>query len=217
MKRYQSLFIIVLTALSTAGKAQNWDEIFRQKKTQQKYLLQQIAGLKVYTDFAAKGYHIARTGLITISSLKSGELGLHEVFFKGLKTVNPKLKTLPQVAAIISCQLTILKGCSRSLASVSKQGVVNAAEMACLEKTYGKLKTDCAEILDQTFDVLSENQLEMNDARRIETINTLHARMQDNLAFFHSFSAEDLLLAQARKNEIRDIKNSGASYGLNPN
>lgn len=42
--------IMALLTSNVAGQAQtpNWNEWFRQKKTQRKYLIQQIAALKVY-------------------------------------------------------------------------------------------------------------------------------------------------------------------------
>jgi hypothetical protein len=211
------LFIIVLSAAASHAHAQNWDEIFRQKKTQQKYLLQQIAGLKVYTDFAAKGYGIATTGLTTISSIKNGELGLHDFFFKGLKRVNPKLKNLPQLAAIISCQLSIVKGCRQNINTLKHKGLLNAPELDYLQKTYGKLTADCAEILEQTFDLLTDSQLEMSDAQRIQCLDTLDNHMQDNLAFFLRFSTENLSLSSARQNDIRQTRASEKIYSINPN
>ena len=49
--------------------AQTWAEWFRQKATQKKYLLQQIAALHVYSGYLSKGYSIAKDGLNTIKSI----------------------------------------------------------------------------------------------------------------------------------------------------
>lgn len=45
------------------AEAQTFDEWFRQKKTQKKYLVQQIAALKVYLGYLKEGYEIAQKGM----------------------------------------------------------------------------------------------------------------------------------------------------------
>ena len=63
-------------------EAQTFSEWFRQKKTQKKYLLQQIAALQVYIGYAQKGYRIAKEGLTTIGGFTKGEFDLHSDFQK---------------------------------------------------------------------------------------------------------------------------------------
>lgn len=60
-----------------ASKVQTFHEWFRQKKTQKKYLIQQIAALKVYLGYVQKGYSIAQKGLTTVSNIKKGNFDLH--------------------------------------------------------------------------------------------------------------------------------------------
>ena len=55
------------------------------KKTQKKYLLQQIAALKVYISYAKKGYNIVSSGINTIRDIKKGELNLHNNFYNRSK------------------------------------------------------------------------------------------------------------------------------------
>src|SRR5258706_14560273 len=85
--------------------AQTAEEWTQQKKTQIKYLLQQIAANKVYIDYLEKGYSIARNGLQTIQNIKKGDFNLHFNFFDSLKKVNPKIKGWAKVADIIAYQL----------------------------------------------------------------------------------------------------------------
>src|SRR5260221_4860823 len=102
------IFIILsLFVCIQAGHAQTYDEWFRQKKTQKKYLLQQIAALQVYIDYAKKGYDIASKGLNTIRDIKNGDFNLHRDFFGSLKQVNPKIKKYAKVADIIAYQVSI--------------------------------------------------------------------------------------------------------------
>ena len=66
--------------------AQTVNEWVNQKSTQKKYLLQQIAALQVYINYAKKGYNIVSGGINTIRDIKKGDLNLHNTFFSSLKT-----------------------------------------------------------------------------------------------------------------------------------
>ncbi len=69
-------FIMILITgmiLSTAAPAQTWDEWFKQKKTQKKYLAKQIVLLRLYLGYLKKGYEIADKGLTTIHNIKNGD------------------------------------------------------------------------------------------------------------------------------------------------
>ena len=101
----KKLFLfLLLTALMMT-------DLYGQLK-QRKVLLQQIAALKVYTDYAQKGYSEAKKGLTTIGDFKRGEFNLHSDYFNSLKTVNPKIKTYAKVGEIIAVQLKIIKNSS---------------------------------------------------------------------------------------------------------
>ncbi len=52
MKKLSCILLLLLFAVS--GFAQNWNEFFRQKRTQIKYLWQQIAALQVYIELGTK-------------------------------------------------------------------------------------------------------------------------------------------------------------------
>ena len=58
MKQFTLLILFVLAG--GLSQAQTFNEWFRQKATQKKYLIQQIAALQVYLDYVQKGYAIAQ-------------------------------------------------------------------------------------------------------------------------------------------------------------
>src|SRR5215470_7473984 len=99
---------IILIVLTYQCQAQSFDVWFQQKKTQKKYLLQQIAALQVYLDYLEKGYSISKEGLGMIQDLKNGEFVLHDSFFNSLKIVNPVVRKGAEVTEIVALQLAIV-------------------------------------------------------------------------------------------------------------
>src|SRR3954466_1406137 len=97
-----AFIILLLTTLAAHSNAQTFSEWFRQKKTQKKYLIEQIAALEVYAGHLEKGYSILSEGLSQINSIKHGEFGLHDAYFYSLKNINPHIKDYTTVDEIIS-------------------------------------------------------------------------------------------------------------------
>jgi hypothetical protein len=79
MKKYIGAVILGLIIGSTAC-AQTANEWFKQKKTQTKYLIEQIAALNVYLKTAKKGYDIAQRGLTLIGDIKDGSFQMDKTF-----------------------------------------------------------------------------------------------------------------------------------------
>ncbi len=100
--------IITLTISVTVCKAQTFAEWFKQKETQKRYLIQQIAAFQAYLGYVQKGFSIAQKGLSTISNIKKGDFNLHKDFFASLKSINPKIRNYAKVADIVRFQLQIV-------------------------------------------------------------------------------------------------------------
>src|SRR4051812_10433920 len=103
--------LVFVAAYCHGVYGQTWDEWFKQKKTQKKYLLNQIAALKVYAGYAKKGYKIAEMGLTTIGKIKNHDFNLHKDFFASFRSINPKLEDYRKISEMITIQTLLLKQC----------------------------------------------------------------------------------------------------------
>lgn len=212
MKRTLLALSLLLT-LSSAANAQNFSEWFRQKKTQKKYLIQQIAANQVYLEYLNKGYQIAKDGLGVIGSFKRGEFNLHGDYFNSLKTVNPEIKRYAKVINIIDLQLKIVRGTSNSLRQFSRSDAFSSDEMDHVQRVFGRLLEDCETSLDELLAVTTDGELEMKDDERIARIDRIYLEMLDKHTFFQSFSKETQMMAAARIQENKDVNTSRALQG----
>ncbi len=208
--------LFILTASVQALHAQTWSEWTKQKKTQRKYLLQQIAALKVYASYVKEGYNIAKKGLNTIGSFKRGEFSLHTDFFNSLKSVNPKVKRSVKVAQIIELQLRMVQDYNRTFRQLRDGGMLAPDELEYITRVFGRLMEDCAQTIDALIDVTTSGTLEMTDDERLSRIEKLHKDMQQKYTFLQGFSNDTKVLAISRKQENNDVKTSRALHGINP-
>jgi len=176
------LLVVSLLTIVTAGHGQtvngtpNSDEIWRQKKTQRKYLTQQIALLKTYTEFLKKGYEVAQKGLNLIGAIKDGDFEQHKSYFASLKAVKPAIRDYSRVQLIAS-QLDnaqfivdkILNGPYREEFTPDEwQEVIQACSLIQDEST--SIKNDLAL-------VLTSEELQMTDDQRLQRIDHLSEEM----------------------------------------
>lgn len=211
----KKLIVLLLLAGSVNGlQAQTFSEWFRQKKTQKKYLIQQIAALQVYLGYLNKGYSILQKSLTTISDLKNGELNLHTDYFSSLKNVNPEIKNYMKLAQIIALQRTIIQNYKRTYTDIKKSSAFNTNEINYIYRVLNRLLDDCSGVIDELITLTADGELELTDEKRLKRIDELYGRMQDNYSFMKSFRNETILLAAAQKQDENDIRTSRTLNGL---
>ena len=211
----KKLFIVIIAVFSMRlCHAQTWAEWFQQKKTQQKYLIQQIAALQVYLSYVEKGYGIAKKGLDVIQEFKNGEFNLHEAFFNSLKTVNPTVKNAAEVAEIIALQLSIVSQFKHAIKTYKQSDQFSNDELIYINNVYANLTNYCLKDIDALMVVITNDSLQMGDDERMQQINIIYADMEDKNSFAQHFTNSAKLLVNQKVREQNDISVSRSLYGL---
>lgn len=206
--------ILIIFSLSVRSEAQTFNEWFRQKQTQKKYLIQQIAALQVYAGYVEKGYGIVRNGLNTISSIKKGDLNLHTDYFNSFKNISRGVGTYGRVADIIRLQLEIVLLHKKGISQIRQGSRFTADETGYVEKVYSNLLVQTANIMDELIQVTTAGKLEMKDDERLKRIDSLYAEMQDLQGFAQAFFSQAQVLSIQRLKEQHDIQTSRLINGV---
>lgn len=212
MKHTTIILLIMLTG--NFCKAQTFEEWFKQKETQKKYLIQQIAAFQMYLGYVQKGYSIAQKGLTTISNIKKGDFNLNRDFFGSLKSINPKVRNSAKVADIIAFQIKIVQVYKDTYKQVRASCLFNSKEVDYIFVVFTNLLSDCADVIDAIITVTTDDKLEMKDDERLKRIDALYNSMQDNYTFVQSFGEEAKLLAIQRMKEKKDVQTSRTLNGI---
>ncbi len=212
MKKIITICLIILTF--TSAHSQTWSEWTRQKKTQIKYLMKQIAALQVYIGYVQKGYEIANKGLTTISVIKNGEFSLHRDFFGALKMINPRIRDYAKVPDIISLQLQIVKVSGRSIKALRESKQFTSEELDHILTVFIRLTLAGMESIDELIRIVTAREYTMKDDERLKRIDALHADMQERAAMIQQFSRDNTLLAVQRFKELNDAAILKKLYGL---
>lgn len=196
------------------ANSQTLGEWTQQKKTQKKYLLQQIAALQVYYNYAKKGYDIARKGINTVKDIKKGDFNLHEEFFTSLKNVNPEISKYAKVADIIAYQIRIIKQKKQTILGILETKQFTTDEIDYCKNVFDNLLDECGKTIDELLMVITWGVLEMKDDERLKRVDKLYFDMQDKYSFCSSFSREMGLLSVQRLGEEIEINRSKLINGI---
>jgi len=206
----KSLLLLIWMISACLCRAQTFAEFFAQKKTQIKYLVDQIAAYRVYMGYLEKGYDIAEKGLATIDDIRHGEFNLHNGFFNSLKMVRPEIAKYSKVGDIIFYQLAIIK----NFKTILEIKNMTAAEMNYLARVYENMESECLAALGDLVDLTTDRIYEMTDGERIKRIDDIWRDMKDKYAFAASFTGGAQLLSARRRAESDDINMSLINNGI---
>lgn len=181
--------LVLLVCLGLSGgmvRAQTAAEFLRQKKTQEKYLLKQLAYLELYGSEVRKGYELAKAGLETISGFTNGEFKLHEAFFNALARASSVVKEDFRVGEIASMQLSIR---SRFRALVGSSAFPQAIK-SYIEEVRKTVINECDQDLTELLNVVLSGEVEMNDKARLDRLKVVYASMSSKAEFTAYFCAQ---------------------------
>lgn len=201
--------------INTTSQAQTFNEWVRQKKTQKKYLIEQIAQLKIYLELTEKGYKIAKEGLTMIGDLKRGEFNLHKNYFDSLKVVNPKIASLAKIKWTVAYNGEVKNVCFTCLSKSGLSEYLSGDELAYLRAVFDRLDADCDKIVGTLKEVTSDGNLTMTDDERVKRIEALYQQTLFNLTFSKAFCNETAVLAAARMKEKEDVITGRELHGIN--
>lgn len=205
MKRLYIIVILSLLYLQTQAQTPNFNEWFAQKKTQIKYLTQQIAALKVYLEYLKKGYDIAQKGLTTISAIKNGSFNLHKTYFASLKAVSPVVKNSSKVSTILYLQPHIIDDFEELLSDITSDMQLTHGEKLYIASVYQTLLTSCTSSIEELDMITTTDVTQMEDGERLSRLDKVYEDILEQYAFTQDFIAGVRGLSVNRAKEGRQV------------
>ena len=210
-KLYKTMCCFLLCAFSfQLTQAQTFAEWFSQKKTQIKYLTQQIAALEQYSSYVKQGYQIAQGGWGGIGNWVKGEFDLHSAYYSSLKTVNPAIKNDPKADSIITYAQLI----SQQFAHLGGLAALDGDTRGYIARVKMAVLTEIDKDLRELQMVITDDKAQLTDDERIKRLDAIYERVKDKLVFSGSFCNDVRMLIVQRNNSLNDINTLKSIYGI---
>ncbi|MET0636121.1 MAG: hypothetical protein ABWZ25_08825 [Chitinophagaceae bacterium] len=211
----KKILIITLTVITcVTSQAQTVAEWTQQRKTQLKYLLNQIASLRVHVQHVQEGYRILDRGLEAIGSIKRSDFNLHEQFFAELTTVNPVIRNHSAVGKILYYQTMSMKHYKKDIRRIRASSEFSTGELQHIDVLYGRLLESSDDCLNNLIDVVTDQSLTLSDDERLKRLVKLERIAEETCNMIRVFGQENLVLVLNRKQEQREILMARKNYDL---
>lgn len=210
----KNVLLVTCCCLFTwGGYAQNSAEWLRQKRTQTRYLIEQILANGVYQDYLKKGYRVLQGGLNIIGEWKSREFDLHTQYLEaernGLLPVIPKMWT----ARFAELSRTYIRE-SRALSQLCQSGShLGSKEQHLIYQVIARLEEQYTRHMDSFIELATFRSRALNDRQRLESLNKLMDQLGAEVSLLANFQAEVSWLLAQRKAEQRDLSRVRNWYG----
>jgi hypothetical protein len=208
MKR--GVVCLVMMSFFSVCSAQTFAEWFDQKKTQIRYLTEQLAALRAYSAVVNKGYEIAKSGLGNISQRKGDDYSQHDAYFFSLATVKAAVRRHSKVRSIISMQKDVAK--IYDGVSSENEAMLTPDEKKYVEDVLRNVALRSEDLLSELHYTIADRTLEMKDDERIGRIEKIYNDMLECKTFSRGFADRTKLLAVARRKEKQAIDQMQKSY-----
>ena len=206
------IIVFWVLCLSRIASAQTWDEWFRQKQTQIKYLLEQVAALKAYGAVVEKGYAIAKIGLGRVAWSKKGDLNQHRQHFASLLKAKPCITDNSIIESVLAQQKDILAVYNECKRNLSKGNDFSTDERHYFEKVLEGVLNECYGIVEQVQLLTSDGLYQMNDDERLRRLQASKKEMEELHEFTESFKRSLSLAAMSRLQDGKNMKRLRSIY-----
>lgn len=204
-----ALAVILLLILPLKASAQ------MQELQQLALNIEKLAQFRAILKDMKRGYEMLSGGYNTVKDLTEGNFNLHETFLDGLLEVSPTVRNYKKVGKIVSIQIAIIDKYKSALGRFSTSGLFNQGELSYLKLVYEKLFSESLRNLDELAMVITSGEARMSDDERLETIDRIHADMEDKLLFLTDFNSRGAILGLQRAREKHDADAARLLAGIN--
>ncbi len=186
------MLLAFLMGLIKPGEAQNT----------RKTMLEQLAALRGYIIMAEKGYRIAEEGLRLVRDIKSGEFGLHKVFFGSLKLIDQGVLQSPSLDESYRLITATDQNFEQAVTNATSSGWLRANEIGyigALQQSVADAGRNNADVLDV---LTQDGALSMTDGERIRKIDEIRTDVRARYGQVKKYiTGIEWLIAQRKKEQ----------------
>jgi hypothetical protein len=204
--KYRILIMSLLLFVAATAQSQTWNEWFRQKKTQKKYLIQQIAALKVYLKYLKQGYNIAKKGMRLVGDIKEGNFNSHKEYFGSLREVNEMISNSGKVSTTMYYETAIIELIKRIRKDAAESDQLTRDERKQVFLMCDNMLALSDECISNLKNLVTDGELEMKDDERIKRLVVIYEESKERFHFTRQYFNANRLLILQREKEAHDVE-----------
>ena len=204
------LISLTLCLLTIAGKPQTIADLTEQLLLDK----EKLASLKTTLQEMYSGYKNLEKGYTRVRDIARANFSLHQLFLDGLWVLSPGVRSDARIQEILDAEYQIVAGSKTALTRVRGSSVFTAQELDYITATLSGVLQHCLQAVEELTMVISDHQLQMSDAQRLQVIGRIHTEVRGQYNFLQQFSNSLAVQAAQRQKQAGDINALKQLYGL---
>lgn len=157
---------------------------------------------------------LSKLKLDEISNWTEKQRALYQEYFDELKKVKNILAYYRAVRDITTQQAKIVQVYRKAWQIVQKDRHFTPEELTYIEKVYSGILSESVRNMEQLALVVNAFETQMSDAKRLEIINTVAAKVQQNYNDLNRFNTQTARLSIQRAKAAAEIEQARRLYGI---
>ncbi|MDR3715781.1 MAG: TerB family tellurite resistance protein [Puia sp.] len=206
--------IVLFLACMVFGSRAHSQSII-QLATQLALDIEKLSELKSILSEMYKAYTIIDKGYKDVESVVSGNFNLHKAFLDALLAVSPAVQNYPRIVDIINAEYNVVSEYRSASSKFNADGHFTPQELSYIANLYSTILNKSAQCITQLTMVITANQMRMNDAERLNSIDRIYDDITATLSHLRTFNSQTSVQAIQRSKEAGDLSTLQNIYGIN--
>lgn len=139
---------------------------------------------------------------------------LYSDYYTGLSKVKSVITYYHQVKDIAEMQARLLSEYKHAWNTIQHDTHFTAGELTYMSQVYSGILGETVNNADQLLDIVNSFLTQMSDAKRLQIINDVAGKVNENYDDLHQFNNQNALLSLQRAKNENEIGIVKAMYGL---
>lgn len=139
---------------------------------------------------------------------------LYSDYYKGLSQVKSAITYYHQIKDISTKQTQLIAEYKHAWNTVQHDNHFTASELKYISQVYSGILDETVKNVDALLLVVNSFVTQMSDAKRIEIINSVADKVDQNYSDLHQFNNQNALLSLQRAKDGNEVHMVKAMYGL---
>ena len=204
----------ILILISASGFSQTFSEWFRQKSTQRRYLIEQVAAHRANAALLAKGYRDFSRIFSTVRSSSGGELLEHASYLVSLGQPPEAIVNHPWIQESELFNQRTLALCRGIVLQVQRSEVLPPVIKRRLDSLVSLFQQNSLGLLIELKETGRESTLTMEDAKRLGRLSRIRERSLKLLKQITGLTQDVFTLEAVVSQQRRELHAIANYYGI---
>ncbi len=175
---------------------------------------EKLSSLKATLQDMVKGYESLKRGYVQIRDLAEYNFMLHKSYLDGLSQVSPNVQSDPRINTIFDTERQFLQQYKAGIGTLGNGSLFTPPELLYINNIYSTLLQRSTQSIEELNMVVTDNQLQMTDAQRLQAIDRIDIDAKSQLAAVQQLNGIVAVQIAQRQGATRDINTLKTLYGL---